>query len=210
MVFYHRARLSGYNRGLGVILSVLLVFLLALQSRLSAAESLSATDQLLSRLLTVNLPSPLFKNPKVNAQFGYYDVEVELAGAAKVMSYPQNVKVSLPMNVTMKAVLSALPVQNPDGTPFSCTSQFQTTAQLTVLPNFQSERVTTQTQLNLPVPQTNANCGVMQIPLQSMLQAMVDANQAQWEKNFNTEIEKQLNPQTKAKPALNKPSPTKP
>lgn len=188
---------SKNNYAVQSVLALLLAFPGSVNCASLAAPSMTVTDRLLARALTIHLPSPLYKINQVKSQFGHYDVKVELAGAAQVSSLSREVRVSLPVLISMEAKLSSLPMSQADGSPLSCKTKFATTAQFTVLPDFVSDKVTTQTQLNLPVPQAMANCGFMQIPLQSMLQAFIDSNQLQWESQFNTAIEKQLNPAAK-------------
>lgn len=163
----------------------------------AAAVSESVTDKLLTHLLNQQLQQPLLKVDGIPWPAGTYGITISPAGVANINSVAKSVEIGIPLQTRIVGKVS----QDLGFTKVAmdCKSGFDHIGQLKLTPNFKGQKVTFVSELNLPIPPVNAECGGMSFPVQDVLKQLVAANKLQWEKDINQVLAEQFN--QPAKPA---------
>lgn len=165
-------------------------FILGLAFNASAAES-GITDKLLTHLLNQQLNKPLVEVDGIPWPAGTYGIRISPAGAASIDSIASSVEISLPLQTQINGKIN----QDLGFTKveMDCKSNFNHIGKIKLTPTFSGQNVTFVSQVSLPIPPVNADCGGVTFPVQDALMQMVAANKTQWEKEINQALVEQFN-----------------
>ncbi len=155
-----------------------------------SAETL--TDQLLAQLLNKHLPAPLYQRGDNSWPGGSYRLEVFQQGQPVVQSGDTDIHVRLPL----KMVITGIASSDLLGFKFNCSASFQTTGTVELTPANASGGISgavlLRSAVTVPIPPVTADCGTVQLPIDSYLKTFVAQNKRQWELRIDREINAQL------------------
>lgn len=159
------------------------------------ATEVGITDKLLTRLLNQQLQAPLLKVDDLPWPAGTYGISISRMGDAKLTSGANSIEIAIPLQTKIAGNIN----QDLGFTKvaLNCQSQFDHMGQLHLTPTFSSGKVTFVSDLKLPIPPVDADCGGVTFPVQEALLQLVAANKLQWESEINQALMKQFNQQSK-------------
>lgn len=149
-----------------------------------AAPQTNLTDRLLSTLIDKNSQGLLYEQGENPWPGGSYTLQVFKDGEPSFASGPNDIRMQMPIRVAIKGDASnkVLNMQ------LSCAAQFGTVGVVELTPIAGMNQLQLQSRVDLPVPVVNADCGGMQLPIQSYLQAFIAQNKPKWERDINTKV----------------------
>lgn len=149
------------------------------------AKTPPLTERLLAALIERNAPTPLFQKADNSWPGGNFTVRVQRAGPAEVVAGGQEVVVEMPLKVILDgAIRNELLQLN-----LNCKAQFSAPGEVRLKPASATQLAPMRAQIDLVVPPTMADCGGTQLPVESYLRAVMQAQKPVWE----AELAKKIN-----------------
>lgn len=175
------------GRWLGLLLAVLALPVLAQKD----ADRL--IDRLIVQLIQTHAPSPLYQQGNNPWPGGSYSLNVFKNGEPAVSSGPSSIELQVPLRIVVAGSASngLLNLQ------LDCKASFTTLGNVTLAPRTAGDTLSLKSELNLVIPPVTADCGRVQLPIDSTIKSLIAQKIPEWEARIDAEVNSLL---TSAKP----------
>ncbi len=173
------------------ILTVCIAALFSTMTSFATANDIGVTEKLFSHLFNKNLKQNLFQAKDLPWMAGSYSIVISRRGDANISSAQKNMTIAVPLQINIVGNI------NQDlgfaKVALDCKSQFDNTGELQLTPSFAEGEVHFGSELTLPIPFVEADCGNMRFPITEFLKKLVEHNKPGWEQQINETLGKQFN-----------------
>jgi hypothetical protein len=151
-----------------------------------------AKDNIVEHLIEVviekNLPDLLYEHTDKEWDMGVYSLKIERLGKSDFVSTNTDLNLSFPV----KAYIDGKVDKTFFGTKIimDCKSQFDTEAQIKITPTIKTANSTAKVTVSISVPPTNLKCDGLNIPIKTVLEALIQEEKKVWEQDLEANINK--------------------
>lgn len=146
----------------------------------------TAAAKLLALVLDSYIPKVLFQEKNQPWLGGTRSMTITKAGAAVLTSDARNIVVSFPLkanligDINTNIVLMQIKAH--------CLAQFTAPAKIVLAVDFNKKPIAVKTQINVTVPPVMADCDGYKLAVENIIQAVIEQQKPQWEKDIQTQI----------------------
>lgn len=150
----------------------------------------TAAAKLLAMALSTRIPLVLYEEKEAPWMGGKRSIKMTKAGAPVLNSSRDNMSVTLPVKASLRGNVNTdlmlLKVQA------DCQADFIAPAKLLFDVDFKQKPLKVGVSIAVTVPPVMANCEGYQLPVQQLIQAVVEQQKSQWEQNLQKQVNEAL------------------
>jgi len=147
-------------------------------------------ERFFAAALLNNLPNPLINVVDQNWPGGTFSLSIQRHDNLVISTAEDQMIGTVPLKVDFKGNVNRDLVFTQVN--FDCTSQFETDSAVEMAFAYQNDRPDVTSKIYLPIPEVEVNCGDFAIPVQTLLQEVIDRQIPEWQLLLDAAIEAEL------------------
>ena len=150
-----------------------------------AAED-TAAARLLGLVLDTYVPKVLYEEKGVPWLGGKRSIKISKVGQAKLTSDEETITVTFPLNTVLSGNVDTNVVVLQ--IKASCRAEFTAPAAIVLTVDFKKKPLQVNTVVDVVVPPVTADCDGYQLPVQPLLQAVIEQQKPKWQNDIQQQI----------------------
>jgi hypothetical protein len=145
-------------------------------------------ENLIEIVIEKNLPYLLYQHTDQKWDMGIYSLTIERLAKSTFVSSDSHINLSFPVQANIDGKIK----KNIFGTKIAmdCKSKFVTDAKIKITPTIKADnsKSTSTVILSIKVPPTNLDCDGLMLPIQAVLEALIQEKKKTWELKLESNI----------------------